>query len=138
MQVLGIVPKKNRRKKPGDGGESEVNSSSSIAESKLGTDVLATPGSTNMSSLPPQIFPFRLKKVRSQPQAKNYTNTPAIEELRQSRKKWRKDRADLFTIYGKNFRNFLPTFSCDCRSNVMSCFCTELFSRGASIIWSTK
>lgn len=102
LQVLGIVPKKNRRKKPGDGGESEVNSSSSIAESKLGTDVLATPGSTNMSSLPPQIFPFRLKKVRSQPQTKNYTNTPAIEELRQSRKKWRKDRADLFTIYDIN------------------------------------
>ena len=79
-----------------------MNSSSSTSESKLRTDVLPTPCSTNMSSLPPQIFPFRLKKPRSQPQKRSYTNIPAIEELRQSTKKWRKDRADLFSIYGEN------------------------------------
>ncbi|XP_078376847.1 uncharacterized protein LOC144660154 isoform X3 [Oculina patagonica] len=100
LQVLGIVPKKVRRKKPGEGVESEVNSSSSISESKGRTDVLTTPALTNMPSIPPQLFPFRLKKPKNQPQKRAYTNIPAIEELRESRRKWQKDRADLFKIYG--------------------------------------
>lgn len=100
--MLGIVPKKVRRKKPGEGVESEVNSSSSISESKGRTDVLTTPALTNMPSIPPQLFPFRLKKPKNQPQKRAYTNIPAIEELRESRRKWQKDRADLFKIYGKN------------------------------------
>lgn len=99
LQVLGIVPKKNRRKKPGETGESELDSSSSTTESKLRTDVLPTPSSTNMSSLPPQIFPLRPKKHKIQPQTRNYNSNPAIEELTESRKKWRKDRDDLFGIY---------------------------------------
>lgn len=103
LQVLGIVPKKNRRKKPGETGESELDSSSSTTESKLRTDVLQTPSSTNMSSLPPQIFPLRPKKHKIQPQTRNYNSNPAIEELTESRKKWRKDRDDLFGIYGKIF-----------------------------------
>lgn len=107
LQVLGIVPKKNRRKKPGEGCESEVNSSSSTSESRARTDVLTTPASTNMSSIPPQLYPFRLKKPKNIPQKRAYTNIPAIEELRESRRKWQKDRADLFKIYGKNIRNFV-------------------------------
>lgn len=107
LQVLGIVPKKNRRKKPGEVVESEVNSSSSTTESKARTDVLTTPASTNMSSIPPQLFPYRSKKPKNQPQKKVYTNTPAIEKLRESRKKWKKDRADLFKIYGKDFTEML-------------------------------
>lgn len=99
LQVLGIVPKKTRRKKPEETGESELDSSPTTAELKLRTDVLTTPSSTNMSLLPPQIFPFRLKKPKIQPQPMNYTNIPGIEELRESRKKWHKDKGDLFTIY---------------------------------------
>ncbi|KAJ7389824.1 INO80 complex subunit D [Desmophyllum pertusum] len=100
LQVLGIVPKKIRRKKPGDGVENGVNSSSTTSESKARTDVLlTTPASTNMPSIPPQLFPFRLKKPRNQPHKRAYTNIPAIEELRESRKKWQKDRTDLFKIY---------------------------------------
>lgn len=102
LQVLGIVPKKNRRKKPCETGENEVNSSSSTCESTLRTDVLTSPCSSNMSSLPPQIFPVRLKKPKTQPMKRSYTNIPAIEELRDGRKKWRKDRADLFSIYDIN------------------------------------
>lgn len=83
-----------------------MNSSLSTSESKLRTDVLATSGSTNMSSLPPQIFPLRARKAKIEPQRKRYANIPAVEELRQSRKKWRKDKADLFKIYGKNFHVF--------------------------------
>lgn len=59
-----------------------------------------------MSSLPPQIFPLRAKKAKIEPQRKRYANIPAVEELRQSRKKWRKDKADLFKIYGENFHVF--------------------------------
>ena len=106
LQVLGIVPKKTRRKKPEETGESELDSSPTTAELKLRTDVLTTPSSTNMSLLPPQIFPFRLKKPKIQPQPMNYTNIPGIEELRESRKKWHKDKGDLFTIYGKIFHGF--------------------------------
>ena len=102
LQVLGIVPKKNRRKKPGEGVECEANSSSSTTECKARTDVLATPASTNMSSIP-TLFPYRSKKPKNQPPKKNYANSPAIEELRESRRKWQKDRADLFKIYGKDF-----------------------------------
>jgi len=89
-----------------------------------------------MSSLPPQIFPFRLKKPRSQPQKRNFTNIPAVEELRQSRKKWRKDRADLFTIYGENFHDFffLGRFIAEIRFRV---FVLNVF-RAAFMIWSTK
>lgn len=106
LQVLGIVPKKNRRKKPGEGVECEANSSSSTTECKARTDVLATPASTNMSSIP-TLFPYRSKKPKNQPPKKSYANSPAIEELRESRRKWQKDRADLFKIYGKDFyRNF--------------------------------
>lgn len=103
-----------------------MNSSSSTSESKLRTDVLTTPGSTNMSSLPPQIYPFRSKKPKIQPQKRNYVNIPAIEELRQSREKWRKDRADLFTIYGKNFHDF-SFWAIIHRRDTFSCLCTELF-----------
>lgn len=98
LQVLGIVPKKNRRKKPGEGVECEANSSSSTTECKVRTDVLATPA-TNMSSIPTQLFPYRSKKPKNQPQKKIYAKSPAIEELRASRRKWQKDRADLFKIY---------------------------------------
>lgn len=130
LQVLGIVPKKNRRKKPSEGCDSEVNSSSSTSESKARTDVLTTPASTNMSSNPPQLYPFRLKKPKNVPQKRTYTNIPAIEELRDSRRKWQKDRADLFKIYGKNLRNFVAV-------HAFSCFCTKLFY-GTSIISNTR
>lgn len=128
--MLGIVPKKNRRKKPSEGCESEVNSSLSTSESKARTDVLTAPASTNMSSIPPQLYPFRLKKPKNVPQKRTYTNIPAIEELRDSRRKWQKDRADLFKIYGKNIRNFVAV-------HAFSCFCTELFY-GTSIILNTR
>lgn len=130
LQVLGIVPKKNRRKKPGEGCENEVNSSSSTSECKARTDVLTTPASTNMSSIPPQLYPFRLKKPKNVPQKRTYTNIPAIEELKDSQRKWQKDRADLFKIYGKNIRNFIAV-------HAFSCFCTELF-HGTSIILNTR
>lgn len=125
LQVLGIVPKKNRRKKPCETGENEVNSSSSTCESTLRTDVLTSPCSSNMSSLPPQIFPVRLKKPKTQPMKRSYTNIPAIEELRDGRKKWRKDRADLFSIYGKNFHDFPSILVVVSLRHVISCFCTE-------------
>lgn len=126
LQVLGIVPKKIRRKKPGDGVENGVNSSSTTSESKARTDVLlTTPASTNMPSIPPQLFPFRLKKPRNQPQKRAYTNIPAIEELRESRKKWQKDRTDLFKIYGKNLQNFWLSLGYWCNRHAISCFCTE-------------
>lgn len=78
-----------------------------------------------MSSLPPQIFPVRLKKPKTQPMKRSYTNIPAIEELRDGRKKWRKDRADLFSIYGKNFRDFPSILVVVSLRHVISCFCTE-------------
>lgn len=130
LQVLGIVPKKNRRKKPGEGCESEVNSSSSTSESKGRTDVLTTPASTNMSSIASQLYPFRLKKAKIVPQKRTYTNIPAIEELRDSRRKWQKDRADLFQIYGRNLRNFVAV-------HTFSCLVQKLF-HGTSIILNTR
>ena len=117
--MLGIVPKKNRRKKPGEGNDGDANSSS--LESKSRTDVLPTPATTNVLSLPPQVFSFRPKKPRNQP-TKKVANNPAVEEWRESRKKWRRDTADLFTIYGKRFCIFV-SLSCAIAGFVtISCF----------------
>lgn len=101
LQVLGLVPKKSKRKKASESGGGETDHLILAPEQKRKPDVSSASASTNNFSNPAMAFSFRQKRPKVKSQGLTEPKIPAIEELKESRKKMRQDRTDLFTIYGK-------------------------------------
>lgn len=102
LQVLGLVPKKTRRKKASESHdhvdkESTVNS---MRDTPTRADVSSIHGSQDMIFVSPVTLPHRPKKHKSRP-PKKHPDIPAIAELKACLETSKRDREDLFSSYGK-------------------------------------
>lgn len=72
-------------------------------EQKARPDVFSAPASTTTNNLsnPAMVFPYHLKRHKLTSLESTEPKIPAIEELKENRRRLRRDRDDLFAIYGK-------------------------------------
>lgn len=82
-------------------------------------------------------LPFRLKKPKLRSLVKE-VKIPAIEELKESRKRLRRDRNDLFTIYGELFIALSFRFFVWLQNSLRFCVEREGVVCGALEIWETR
>lgn len=100
LQVLGIVPKKNRKKKPIESIESNSNSVLNSSETNFKLDgVMAH--TTSMVFVPPMAIPFQRKKTKLHTEKKE-TFIPAVCEVKDRYKLSQRGRHNLFSVYGKS------------------------------------
>ena len=101
LQVLGIVPKKNRKKKPSESLESNANFLPNSADTNFKLDgVVMTHHKTSMVFVPPVVVPFHRKKAKLHSE-KEEVSIPAVHELKERHKQFQRDRHNLFSSYGK-------------------------------------
>lgn len=100
LQVLGIVPKKNRKKKPSESTESNSNSILNTSETSLKLDCGMTHHTTSMVFVPPAAIPFHRKKTKVHLEKKE-VSIPAGCELKERHKLRQRGTCNLFSVYGK-------------------------------------
>lgn len=99
LQVLGIVPKKHRKKKLSESHESSTNSLPSSSEVNFQPDGVVTQHTTSMVFVPPMVVPFHRKKMRLSTEKKE-AGIPAIDELKKRQKYLQRRKHNLFSVYG--------------------------------------
>lgn len=105
LQVLGLVPKKTRRKKASECQDSvDKESTQSMRDSSQPrADVSTILGHQNMSFISPVVPQHRHKRQKTKIQ-KKVPDIPAICELKECLKRSKQDREDLFESYGENYK----------------------------------
>ncbi|KAK3702890.1 hypothetical protein QZH41_014154 [Actinostola sp. cb2023] len=100
LQVLGLVPKKTRRKKASESQDTvDKESTHSMRDSQPRADVSTIVGHQNMPFISPVVHQHRHKKQKTKIQKKE-PDIPAISELKECLKTSKRDREDLFESYG--------------------------------------
>ncbi|XP_032222147.2 INO80 complex subunit D-B isoform X2 [Nematostella vectensis] len=100
LQVLGLVPKKSRKKKASESIESDVDSvSNATVESRIKADVPPHLIAEKMAFLSPPVFPHRQKKIKSRINKKQ-PEILVTNKQKAHNKRPHGNNQDLFSFYG--------------------------------------
>lgn len=101
LQVLGLVPKKTRRKKASESQDPiDKESSHTTRDAFQHRADVSVPEHQKMAFTSPVVQQHRSKKRKKQP--KKDSDIPAIVELKECLKRSKRDRQNLFESYGMN------------------------------------
>lgn len=114
LQVLGLVPKKTRRKKASESQDS-IDKETTHSTRDARADVASISNNQKMPFVSPVVRSHRHKKQRSKIQKKQ-PDIPAISELKECLKTSKRDRDNLFHNYGMKF------YELHCFIRISRCF----------------